>query len=126
VDVQIYIFLTSALVGGEWSASRPCRFTPSTHWIGGWVGSRANLDDMDEKILALLGLELQSIGGRYTDCTTPGAIPKACTQLLGPVSDSLYQFDVQSFSAMYHIHKTTICYALCSKMLTTCQLTPWS
>jgi hypothetical protein len=28
VDVYIHIFLTSALVGGEWSASRPCRFTP--------------------------------------------------------------------------------------------------
>jgi hypothetical protein len=28
VDVQIYIFLTSALVGGEWSASRSARFTP--------------------------------------------------------------------------------------------------
>jgi hypothetical protein len=28
VDVYIHIFLTSALVGGEWSASRPCRFIP--------------------------------------------------------------------------------------------------
>jgi hypothetical protein len=27
VDVQIQIFLTSTLVGGEWSASRPGRFT---------------------------------------------------------------------------------------------------
>jgi hypothetical protein len=41
--------LTSALDGGEWSASRPGRFTPSerdpgTHWIGGWVGPRAVLD----------------------------------------------------------------------------------
>jgi hypothetical protein len=27
VDVQMHIFLTSALVGGEWSASRPGRFT---------------------------------------------------------------------------------------------------
>jgi hypothetical protein len=55
VDVFIHVFLTSALVGGEWSASRPCRFTPrvkapSTHWIGGWVGPRAGLDDV-EKIL---------------------------------------------------------------------------
>jgi hypothetical protein len=38
--------LTSALEGGEWSASRPGRFSPSkrapgTHWIGGWVGPRA-------------------------------------------------------------------------------------
>jgi hypothetical protein len=40
---------TSALDGGEWSASRPARFTPSerapgTHWIEGWVGPRAVLD----------------------------------------------------------------------------------
>jgi hypothetical protein len=46
VDVQIHIFLTSALVGGEWSASRPGNFTPGervpgTHWIGGWVDPRA-------------------------------------------------------------------------------------
>jgi hypothetical protein len=34
--------LTSALDGGEWSASHPGRFTsreraPGTHWLGGWV-----------------------------------------------------------------------------------------
>jgi hypothetical protein len=28
VEVQLYAFLTSALDGGEWSASRPGRFTP--------------------------------------------------------------------------------------------------
>jgi hypothetical protein len=38
VDVYIHILLTSALAGGEWSASRPLRFTPGeraagTHWI---------------------------------------------------------------------------------------------
>jgi hypothetical protein len=43
VQVEIDIFLTSALVGGEWSASRPCHFTPGervpdTRWLGGWVG----------------------------------------------------------------------------------------
>jgi hypothetical protein len=43
VDVQIHIFFTSALVGGELSVSRPCRFTPrerspGTHWIVGWMG----------------------------------------------------------------------------------------
>jgi hypothetical protein len=41
--------LASALDGGEWSASRPDRFTPrerapGTHSIGGWVGSRVVLD----------------------------------------------------------------------------------
>jgi hypothetical protein len=41
--------LTSALGGGEWSVSRPCRLirverAHGTHWIGGWVGSGAVLD----------------------------------------------------------------------------------
>jgi hypothetical protein len=41
--------LTSALDGGEWSASRPGHFTPRKRaprirWIGGWVGPRAVLD----------------------------------------------------------------------------------
>jgi hypothetical protein len=44
VGVQIHIFLTSVLVGGEWSASLAGRFTPGEvapgilYWIGGWVG----------------------------------------------------------------------------------------
>jgi hypothetical protein len=53
VYVQTHVFLTSALVRGEWSASRPDRFTPGerapgTHWIGGWVDPRAGLDDMQK------------------------------------------------------------------------------
>jgi hypothetical protein len=28
VDILIHVFLTSELIGGEWSASRPCPFTP--------------------------------------------------------------------------------------------------
>jgi hypothetical protein len=41
--------LTSALAGGEWSESRPGRYTsrgrvPGTDWIGGWVGPRTGLD----------------------------------------------------------------------------------
>jgi len=40
--------LISALDGGEWSASRPGRFTPrgrATHiyWIGGWMGPRRDV-----------------------------------------------------------------------------------
>jgi hypothetical protein len=38
VGVQTHVLLTSALVGGEWSASLPGRFTPGervpcTHWL---------------------------------------------------------------------------------------------
>jgi hypothetical protein len=47
-----------ALDGGEWSASHLCFIpmekTPSTHWIGGWVGLRAGLDtEARGKILCL-------------------------------------------------------------------------
>jgi hypothetical protein len=68
VDVQIHIFLISALIRGEWSASRPDRFTPGerapgTHWIGGWVNPRPGLDDVEKrKFLSLPGLELRPLG----------------------------------------------------------------
>jgi hypothetical protein len=50
VDVYTHIFLTSALVGGEWLASVPGRFTsgeraPGTNWM---VGPRAGLDDVEK------------------------------------------------------------------------------
>jgi hypothetical protein len=68
VNIYIHIFLASALVGVEWSASRPCRFTPEerapgTHWIGGWVGPRAGLDNVEKrKFLTLPSLELRPLG----------------------------------------------------------------
>jgi hypothetical protein len=66
VDVQIQIFLTSELAGGEWSASRPSRFTPgerAPRWIVGWVGPRACLDDAEKrKFLTLMGLEHRPLG----------------------------------------------------------------
>jgi hypothetical protein len=62
------LFLTSALVGGEWSTSRPGRFTTGerahgTHWIGGWVDLRAGLDNLEKrKFLTSPGLELRPLG----------------------------------------------------------------
>jgi hypothetical protein len=62
-DVYIHIFLTSALVGGQWSASRTSRFVPGTQWTGGWVDPRASLDDLEnKKFLTLPGLELRPLG----------------------------------------------------------------
>jgi hypothetical protein len=64
VDIYIHIFLTLALAGGEWSASRPGRFTPGervpgTHCIRGWVNPRAGLDDMEKgKFFTLPGLKI--------------------------------------------------------------------
>jgi hypothetical protein len=57
-------FLTSALDGGKWSASRPCSFTPEetvpgTHCIGGWMGPRSDLDAVEKRknLFPLLGIE---------------------------------------------------------------------
>jgi hypothetical protein len=49
VEVCLHAFLTPALYGGERSASRPGRLTPTerapdTHWRGGWVGPRDGLN----------------------------------------------------------------------------------
>jgi hypothetical protein len=64
--VEMYVappFLTSALDGGEWSDSRPDRFTPGerahdTHWIrASWVSPGAGLNPVEKrKILPLLGI----------------------------------------------------------------------
>jgi hypothetical protein len=50
VEAYLHAFLTSALDGDEWLASGLGRFIlgerpAGTHWIGGWVGTRASLLD---------------------------------------------------------------------------------
>jgi hypothetical protein len=72
-------FLTSALDEGEWSASRPGRFTPResapcTHWIEGWVGPRVGLDAMEKRKFchARNGTQVaQPVARRYTDWVIP-------------------------------------------------------
>jgi hypothetical protein len=71
--------LASALDGGEWSASRPGRFTPrerapGTHWIGCWVGPRAVLDAVVKREIPNTRREsnprtpiVQPVAQRYTD-----------------------------------------------------------
>jgi hypothetical protein len=69
-------FSISALGGGEWSASRPGRFTPRKivpyiHWIKYWVGHRACLDTVEKReVLPMPGTEtrpFQLVTRRYTD-----------------------------------------------------------
>jgi hypothetical protein len=66
VDVYIHVFLASALVGGEWLASRPCRFTAGerasgTHWIGASMGNMEK-----RKFFTLPELELRPLwASRY-------------------------------------------------------------
>jgi len=71
--------LTSALDGGEWSASHPSHFTAreivlSTHWMGGWVGRRAGLNMVSKRKIPGPHLEsntgnlmVQHIVSRCTD-----------------------------------------------------------
>jgi hypothetical protein len=75
--------LTSALDGGEWSASRPGRFTPrervpGTHWIGGWVGPRAVQD-------AVVKRKIHS----------PRWESNPRTPIVQPVAQSLYRLSYQ-------------------------------
>ena len=49
VDLQLHLFLTSALDKGKWSGARPGRFTsgvitPGTNWVAGWLGPTPGLD----------------------------------------------------------------------------------
>jgi hypothetical protein len=45
------------------AALPPGERAPGTHWIGGWVGPRTGLDDMEKRnVLALPGLELLPLG----------------------------------------------------------------
>jgi hypothetical protein len=59
VKVEIHVFFTSELVGGEWSASRHGSFAPEERasgglWIGVWVEPRTVLDYTEErKVLKL-------------------------------------------------------------------------
>jgi hypothetical protein len=72
--VYIHAFSTSALDGGEWSASRTGHFTPmekppGTHWIGGWVGPSAGLD------IAVVKRKISSPRRDSNLPPTPSAIP---------------------------------------------------
>jgi hypothetical protein len=67
IYIYIYRLLTSALVEGEWSllllppATLPPRKEPCImEWIGGWVGPRAGLNNMENcQFFILTGLELR-------------------------------------------------------------------
>jgi hypothetical protein len=77
VDVWAHVFLSSALVGGEWSTSRPGRFTPGerplcTHWVRVWVDPRAGLDVVEQRKISLASagnrtLAFQPVTRRFID-----------------------------------------------------------
>jgi hypothetical protein len=63
-EVWLHAFLSSALGRGEWSDSRPGRFTLGlrdavTNWIRVWVRPRAGLDAVARKKQSLSMLEIE-------------------------------------------------------------------
>jgi hypothetical protein len=85
MDVQIHVFLTSVLIGEEWLASRPGRFTSGKeHWfllerrLGGSLNRSGRR--REEKILALnrdSNSDLSSVkpvASRSTDCAIPAHV----------------------------------------------------
>jgi hypothetical protein len=75
MDVWTHVFSISGLVWGEWSASRPGRFTPGerapgTHWIGNWVGPRASLHSMHPTTKWLLNYRTVLLLSQMSDYAT--------------------------------------------------------
>jgi len=56
VLVQFHTLFTSVLDGDEWLVSRPGRFNPGIHWIGGSVGTRAGLDAIAKRKIPYIPL----------------------------------------------------------------------
>jgi hypothetical protein len=95
--------LTSALGGGDWSASHPGRFTlseraPGTHWIGGWVGPRVGLDAVVKRKLG--GYNIMEIWKHvtivffYIKCTIGlYSLLNSCTSLYKSLTFILLRFD---------------------------------
>jgi hypothetical protein len=112
--------LISALDGGEWSALRPGRFTPTervpdTHWIGGWEGPRASMDVVAriKKSQPLSGIECRSSSpqpSRYTNwsAAAPTCFPKITINVI------LYHLLLRILNAPFLRHlQIKILYALC-------------
>jgi hypothetical protein len=72
VDVEIHIFFTSVYyleVSGHLhvpAALPPEVRATGTHWIGGWVGPRAGLDEVEKKKFVDLSV-IQHVASRFTD-----------------------------------------------------------
>jgi hypothetical protein len=73
VDVQIHIFLTSALAGGEWLASCPGRFTPG-YPLDRKLGEPQSRSGRREEEKILYPSVVQSVASRYTNCAVPAPL----------------------------------------------------
>jgi hypothetical protein len=81
----MHVFLISALPGSGQlhapAALTPGKVPPGTHWIGGWVVPRPDVDDV-EKILDPTGTRtpnpfvVRPIASRYNDCAVSSSTVK--------------------------------------------------
>jgi hypothetical protein len=103
--------------GGEWSASRPGRFTsrdkaPGTHWIGGWVGSRAGLDAMRNRKLPSSYRDSKYKSSSPQPSTVPLSYP---WKRLWRGYRSIMQRYVKSCLMQFICHSTLLCH-LCTQL----------
>jgi hypothetical protein len=101
VDVQIRIFLTSTLVGGEWSASRPSHFTPGerapgTHLVGGWVGLRTDLDDVEKRKFLTLSSQFVRVSSLHIHFSPPQFYRNDYVSAGAHLSEGTFRFDIQT------------------------------
>jgi hypothetical protein len=99
VYVCIHIFLSSALDGGERSASRPDRFIHGTNLIGGCVGPGIGLDLTKRKILPLAGIELRPAHSRSLHGLR---YPHSCTTNKEEAGFKLGSYDVTINNVVTH------------------------
>jgi hypothetical protein len=98
VDISIHIFLTSELVGDEWSASHPARFTLEEKALGGPQSQSGRRGE--EKVLDSTGTRTptadQPVTSRYTQYAIPAnimgssAFPVVCRCYEAPEDDQYW------------------------------------
>ena len=61
----------TALDGGQWSTSRPGRFTHGSQSTGSWLGPTAGAENLEKNLMPVRGFEPQTIstvGGIFAVC----------------------------------------------------------
>jgi hypothetical protein len=90
---------TRVLDGGDWSASRLGRLTPSTHWTGGWVSPRAGLDT---------GENIIYLNCRESNQGRPASTPSRYRLFYDNGDEHLGSITMVVLKRQYHKH-TTLC-----------------
>lgn len=96
IEIRLHPFLTSTIVGAEWSASHAGRVPPaeiasSTHWIGSWIGQFWK----GKNILSLLEIETRFLGSPVrslvTILTEPSRLLNSCAAYANVLSNVFTQ-----------------------------------